>query len=438
MHEKFHYGSAEDINRRAEELGFSLPFGDDTSVLGAPLDIGGTVLANRLGIAPMEGADSDPDGSPSELTAERYTSYAKGGAALIWFEAVSIVSEGRSSATQLLLDERNLDSYKRLIESVKQTGIKENGYEPKLVMQANHSGRYSNPDNRPAPMIAYHNPLFEKDRPVSDDCIVTDDYLKRLEEQFGKSAFLAREAGFDLYDVKSCHGYLLAELCSAYDRPGEYGGSFENRTRLLINGIKAAGAAETKDFRITSRIGIFDGFPYPYGFGSSPEGGDEPDLSEPVRLVRELKDGCGLSMINLTMGNPYQNTHVTRPYDNGKYIPDEHPLTGIHRMISGTGYVKKEVPEMVIYASAPSYLRQFSDIYASGAVSSGACDGMLFGRMSLADPDFPNEILKNGRIDPKRVCLTCGKCAELLRGHVQTGCVVRNSSRYLPLYRTLK
>ena len=75
-----------------------------------------------------------------------------------------------------------------------------------------------------------------------------------------------------------------------------------------------------------------------------------------------------MPMVNLTMGNPYVSIHVTRPYDMGKYIPDEHPLYGIARMIHGIGEVKKAVPQMAISASAPTYLRQYSDLYAAGAI----------------------------------------------------------------------
>ena len=140
-------------------------------------------------------------------------------------------------------------------------------------------------------------------------------------------------------------------------------------------------------------------------------------------------------MIDLTMGNPYATTHVTRPYDMGKYIPDEHPLVGIGRMIHGIGEVKRVVPEMVIYGSAPTYLRQYSDLFTAGAVEEGYCDGMLFGRMSFADPDFANEIVKDGRINPKRVCVTCGKCGDLIRAHKPTGCIVRDSETFMPFYR---
>lgn len=433
--ERFHYKTLEEVKERAEELKVYLPFSSSTDILKTPLKVGNVTFHNRMGIAPMEGADSLEDGSPSDYTIRRYVNEAIGGSALIWFEAISIVPEGRSSKTQLLLTEENVESYKRMNEKIKEAGRKANGFEPYLIMQANHSGRYSNPDNRPAPMIAYRHPQLEQYRAADDSCIVTDDYLKSLEESFGKAALLAKKAGFDAVDIKSCHGYLLAELLSAYDRPGQYGGNYENRTRLLKNGIKAAKVWEDENFQVTCRLGIYDGYEYPWGFGVSEGSGLKPDLKEPIRLVKELYGNCGIQMMNLTMGNPYATTHVTRPFDMGKYESEEHPFTGIGRMIAGIGEVKKAVPEMVIFGSAPTYLRQFADLYTAGAVEEGFCDGMLFGRMAFADPDYANEIIKNGRIDPKRVCMTCGKCGDLIRAHKPTGCVIRDPKTFMPFYK---
>ena len=434
-HEKFHYKSYDELQNQIAELKLHLPFAKNTKILKSPLYVRNVTLPNRLGIAPMEGADSLPDGSPSDYTVRRYVTEAIGGSAVIWFEAISIAEEGRSSGTQLLLTEANLENYKRLTEQIKEAGRKVNGYAPYLIMQANHSGRYSNPGNKPAPMIAYRHPELEQYRAADDSCIVTDDYLKGLEEKFGKAANLAHKAGFDAIDIKACHGYLLAELFSAYTREGMYGGSYDNRTRLLKNGIRAAQVYENEDFMVTSRIGIYDGYPYPLGFGVREDGGLAPDLEEPVKLVTELHKEYGIDLVDLTMGNPYATTHVTRPFDIGKYIPDEHPLTGIARMIHGIGKVKQAVPDMIIYGSAPTYLRQYSDLFTAGAVEAGLCDGMLFGRMAFADPDFANEIIKNGRIDPKRVCVTCGKCGDLIRAHQPTGCVVRDPKTYLPFYK---
>ena len=425
QHEKFTYKSLDELKAKAESLKVHLPF----------LAFGNVVLKNRLGIAPMEGADALPDGSPSRLTTRRYVREAEGGSGLIWFEAISIVPEGRSSAHQLMLTKDNLEQYKRFTEEIKEAGRKANGFAPYLVMQANHSGRYSNPQGRPAPLIAYRHPEYEKLRPADDSCIVSDDYLKSLEEKFGEAALLAREAGFDAVDIKSCHGYLLAELNSAYNRPGQYGGSFENRTRLLRNGIAAAKAYETEDFLVTARIGIFDGFAYPYGFGVKEEEGAVVNAEEPIRLIRSLYKDYGLPMVNLTMGNPYVSTHVTRPYDHGKYVPDEHPLVGVARIINGIGAVKKAVPQMVISASGPSYLRQYSDLFAAGAIEEGLCDEMLFGRMSFANPGFANQIIKDGCMDVKKTCVACGKCGDLIRAGKPTGCVVRDTETYLGYYR---
>ena len=434
-HERFAYKSLEDIRRKAEELQVHLPFAKDTHVLMQEVSFGNVTLKNRMGVAPMEGADALADGSPSELTLRRYVRDAQGGSAMIWFEAISIVPEGRSSAHQLMLTRENLEHYKRFTAAIREAGMRANGFAPYLVMQANHSGRYSNPQGKPAPMIAYRHPEYEKLRPADDGCIVTDDYLKGLEESFGEAALLAKEAGFDAVDIKACHGYLLMELLSAYQRPGLYGGSLENRSRLLRNAIAAAKVYEDARFLVTARIGIYDGFAWPYGFGVREGKGSEPDMEEPVSLVRMLYEKYGLPMVNLTMGNPYVSTHVTRPFDGGKYIPDEHPLYGVARLINGIGRVKKAVPGMFISASGPSYLRQYSDLYAAGAVEEGLCDNMLFGRMSFADPEFPRQIMENGRIAAGQTCVACGICGDLIGAGKPPGCTVRDTDVYLKYYR---
>lgn len=171
-HERFHYKTPEEIKEKAEELQVHLPFAKDTHVLTEEVSFGNVTLKNRMGIAPMEGADALPDGSPSELTVRRYEREAQGAAAMTWFEAISIVPEGRSSAHHLMLTKENMLKYQKLTAAVKEAGIKANGFAPYLVMQANHSVRYSNPQGKPAPLIAYRHPEYEKLRPADDSCIV--------------------------------------------------------------------------------------------------------------------------------------------------------------------------------------------------------------------------------------------------------------------------
>src|SRR5699024_8927378 len=132
--------------------------------------------------------------------------------------------------------------------------------------------------------------------------------------------------------IKCCHRYLNSELLSAYTREGAFGGSLENRTRLLRHGVKNAMDATGKDFIVTSRLNVYDGSVHPYGWGVRPEGGTEVDLTEPLELVGRLHRELGMELLDVTIGNPYFNPHVNRPYDNGPYIPDEHPLEGVARM----------------------------------------------------------------------------------------------------------
>ena len=426
-HETFHYASLNDVRQTAERLHAFLPIQEDLSPLYAPLTLAGKTVNNRIAFQPMEGTDGTEDGAPDKWTIRRYERFAKAGPGVIWFEAVATVPEGRASAHQLYLTEKNVDEFKRLTDRMREISLKENGYAPLIVMQATNSGRYSKPTGKPEPIIAYRCPPLEEglDQPFR---VLTDDELRRYEAAFEATAKLSQQAGFDGMDVKCCHRYLACELLSAYTRPGEYGGSYENRTRFLKNAYRAAKAGISGDFFLTSRLNVYDGFAYPYGFGVH-EGSLEPDLTEPIRLIGELKDEFDIPLINVTMGNPYKNPHVNRPYDHGNYVPDEHPFTGLGRMMAGVKEIQEALPNLPVLGSAFSYLRQFAPNLAAGMVASGACAMAGFGRMAFADPEFVRQC-RNGGIDKKSVCVTCGGCAALLRAGRPAGCIVRDREVY--------
>ena len=115
------------------------------------MQIGGKTIPNRLVCQAMEGCDGTFTGEPDQLTKRRYDRFAKGGAGLIWFEATAVLPEGRANPRQLYIHKDNLDDFKRQVETIKETALKENGYEPLVIMQATHSGRYSKPEGKPAP-----------------------------------------------------------------------------------------------------------------------------------------------------------------------------------------------------------------------------------------------------------------------------------------------
>lgn len=433
-HEKFHYKQLDELQAKLNELDVALPLSENMDVLRREVKIGSKTCANSIAIQPMEGCDGTADGCPDTLTLRRYDRFARSGAGLIWAEAVAVVEEGRANPRQLWLHEENLAAFQKFVADIKETCIKENGFEPVVIMQATHSGRYSKPHGAPAPLIAYNNPIFEGDNPIPSDRILSDDYLMALEEKFGEAAKLAERAGFDGVDIKCCHRYLNSELLSAYTREGAFGGSLENRTRLLRHGVKNAMDATGKDFIVTSRLNVYDGFVHPYGWGVRPEGGTEVDLTEPLELVGRLHNELGMELLDVTIGNPYFNPHVNRPYDSGPYIPDEHPLEGVARMYHCVGAVQKAYPALKVISSGLSYLRQFSANLAAGAVEQGYCTMAGFGREAFAYPQFANDLLKNGAMDADKCCIACGKCTELMRAGSTAGCVIRDPE-YLPIYR---
>ncbi len=427
------YMTEDDFAQQNRVLGTDLPYALDTAMLSAPLLVGSKQIANRLACQAMEGCDGTATGEPGELTLRRYDRFARGGAGLIWFEATAVMEEGRANPCQLWIREENLDAFKQIVEDIKEAGLKENGYEPVVIMQATHSGRYSKPHGKPAPLIAYNNPVFEGDNPIDASRIVTDDHIDRISNALVTGARLAEKAGFDGVDIKCCHRYLNSELLSAYNRPGKYGGSLENRTRLLRESINGAIDSCGTDFIITSRMNVYDGFAYPYGFGVAEAGGLDFDPTEPVWLLKQLRSS-GVKMVNITMGNPYFNPHVNRPFAVGGYTAEEHPLQGVARMLKGTALLKQEVPEMKILCSALSYLGVAAPNVAAGFIENGGFDLAGFGRQIFAYPDFAKDIMRYGALDKKKVCICCSKCTGIMRAGGTPGCVIRDKEVYGPLY----
>lgn len=431
----FNYSSLEELKKESEKQGAAFPISENLSLLSSPLFLKNHTLPNRLAIQPMEGCDGNRDGSPGELTLRRYRRFAESGAALLWAEATAVLHEGRANPRQLMLTEKNLDSFKAMAEEIKEICMKKHGFSPFLILQATHSGRYSKPDGKPAPIFAYHSPIFEKDRPLEETGMVADDHLKELEEAYGKTARLAEKAGFDGVDVKACHRYLISETLSAFTRPGQYGGSFENRTRLFRNALSAARASMSSSMLLTSRLNLYDGFAYPWGWGVAEGSGETPDLTEPVALIELLKNAYEMELLDYTIGNPYFNPHVNRPCDFGPYALPESPLTGVARMCSLIGEAKAAVPDIKVISSGNTYLRQFSPYLAAGMLEQGKADLIGFGRMAFAYPEFAADILQKGGLEPKKCCITCSKCTQLMRAGSTAGCVIRDAEVYMPIYK---
>ncbi len=394
-------------------------------MIESSIQIGSAKICNRVVLQPMEGCDCNLDGSPSELTIQKYRKAAKSGAGLVWFEANAVCPEGRTNPRQMMLTKENLPAFKALLQELRETAEKECGIRQTFILQLTHSGRQSI-----TPMIAYRHPIYEVRRPAKDEYIVTDEYLDTLAEKYAASARLAVEAGFDGVDVKSCHGYLFQELLSAFSRPGRYGGSFENRVRLYLDCVRAVKAAIPEDFLLTSRLSVSDMVEKPYGFGTNEA--NELDMTEPDKLIGLLVDE-GLQILNVTVGNPYHNPHVNRPYRKGGYEPPEAPAVGLARFAYIEKHIKETFPGLPVVGSGLSYYREDLMEQSEKLLADGCCDLVGYGRVWLAYPEFYRDYTA-GNFVAKKCCLACSKCTELMRAGQVSGCAVFNEY-YRNLYK---
>ena len=437
-HERFRFKALETLLAKVEELELELPAERDLSPLARRVRIGRKETPNALAVHPMEGCDGTADGRPGELTLRRYLRFAHGGAGLLWFEATAVVPEGRANPRQLLLVSENAADFAALREKALAAGREANGpaYEPFTVLQLTHSGRYSRPLDQPAPILAHHDGVLDKVLGIPADYpLIPDEELDRLQDRYVMAARLAQQCGFDAVDIKSCHRYLISELLAAHTRSGRYGGPFENRTRLLLSVVRRI-REELPTLALCIRLNVYDGHPYPWGWGVDREDPARPDLSEPLRLIGLLQE-AGVAAINITAGNPYFTPHINRPFDTnvlGGYTPDEHPLQGVARLIHLARQVKQTYPELVVVGTGYSWLRQYFGHVAAAVVRRGWADLVGVGRGAFAYPDFARDLLTQGELDPRKTCITCSRCTQIMRDHGRTGCVPFDKEVYGPIY----
>ena len=376
----------------------------------------------------MEGCDGTFGGGVDELTRRRYLRFAESGAGIIWFEATAVTNEGRANPRQLFLNEETKESFKSLVREIKEVSLKENGFEPVIIVQLTHSGRFSKPNGTPEPIVAYRNSHWEIGKENQPYTVATDDYLKTIPQKYYNAAVLACEAGFDGIDVKCCHGYLFNELLSAKERDGIYGGCLENRTRLYFECIDAVKKAVGESVFVTTRLNACDCFPYPFGFGVDEN--NNIDLTETKVIIRGLYEK-GVRLVNLTLGNPYLIPHINRPCMNA---PEDGKI-GLERIYGVTKELNSDFPDMHFIASGLTYPGENAMEYAEKIINDGIADFAGFGRLTFAYPLFYKDYIEKGKLDKNKLCLKCSKCTELMRAGTVAGCPIRDGEVYMPYYQ---
>jgi 2,4-dienoyl-CoA reductase-like NADH-dependent reductase (Old Yellow Enzyme family) len=446
------FKTASDLRAHMNKLGLALDL-DDT--LGAGKDAplaqpyrlpDGFVIGNRFCVLPMEGWDGTPDGCPSELTIRRWQHFGASGAKLVWGgEAVAVRHDGRANPNQLTISEPNVSALARLREKLVAAHQQSFGNTDDLLigLQLTHSGRFCRPNDkkRLEPKILYHHPLLDRKFGVPPDYpVTTDDEVLHLIDDYIAAAKRARRAGFAFVDLKHCHGYLGHEFLSAFDRPGKFGGSFENRTRFvreLVAGIRANAPGLGIGVRLSAfdfvpfRPGAngvgepekFDGTTYRYAFGGDGTGVGI-DLTEPKQFL-DLLASLGIRMVCITAASPYYNPHLMRPATfppSDGYQPPEDPLVGVARVVNVTAELKKHRPDLLVVGSTHSYLQDYVPNVAQYLVRIGRADFAGLGRMMLTYPEMVADVLAGRPLQRKRICRTFSDCTTAPRNGMVSGC----------------
>lgn len=428
-----------DFRAHLETLEIELPVVDEVTAEGPMTEAvsfvdgsaGEQRSPNRFAILPMEGWDATTDGRPTDLVRRRWGRFGASGAGLVWGEATAVRLDGRANPNQLVLDEagvEGLSELRRLLDPSQLSGL-----------QLTHSGRYARPIDAPRPRTAYEHPVLDGRVGVDGSVVFSDDELDELVEAYIAAAVRARDAGFDFVDVKHCHGYLLHELLSAYDRPGRFGGDLAGRTnflRLVVAGIRD----RAPNLAIAVRLSIFDLVPfkpgadgvgvpdadddYRFAFGGSQKSGRDVDLAEPVELLDILND-LGVGLVCATAGSPYYNPHIQRPAffpPSDGYRPPEDPLIGVARLIRATADLKARHPEMTIIGAGYSYLQEWLAHVGQAVVATGGADMIGLGRMALSYPNMPNDVLRGQPFERSLLCRTFSDCTTAPRSGLISGC----------------
>jgi len=456
--------SVADFRAHLAALGLDLPCEETictraTSPLAESVknvSVNGKEIGNRWAIHPMEGWDAAATGAATGEVRRRWQRFGQSGAKLIYGgEAMAVRPDGRANPNQLIISEENKGDLAELRNILVKAHEEQHGASDDLVIgfQLTHSGRFCKPNDkkRLEPRVAYRHPILDRKFNVtSDEQLFSDTEIEQLIFKYIEAAKIAWDAGADFVDLKHCHGYLLHEFLSAFIRPGKYGGSFENRTRILreiVSGIRGSGNKIDLGVRLSAfdfvpfkpdparssagRLGpgIPEEFshclPYRYAFGVNQENPVEYDLTETKRFIA-LCSELGIKIINLSAGSPYYNPHIQRPAaypPSDGYQPAHDPLIDVARQIQVVRELKSSAPrDLLFVGSAYSYLQEYLPHVAQGVVRNGWTDVVGIGRMTLSYPTVFNDALQTGMLNPKSICRTFSDCTTAPRNGMISGC----------------
>lgn len=354
-----------------------LPLPPDFSMsrLFSPFQLKGVTLRNRIAVPPMC-QYSAVDGVPNAWHLAHYTGLARGGAGLVIVEATGVSAEGRITPGCLgLWNNVQADALAPIAAAIAETGAVPG-------IQIGHAGRKASAnlpwegddhmaedDARGWPTLAPSAIAFGGGLSKLPQEMTLDD-IKRVQADFVSAAERARDAGFKWLELHFAHGYLAQSFFSAYSnqRDDQYGGSFDNRARFLLETVAAVRAVWPADLPLTARMGVIE-----Y------DGRDEETVAESIELVRQMRER-GLDLLNVSI-NFVIPTGVV-PWGTPSFLAP----------------IAQRVRDEVGIAVAVGWCVDGAEA-AEDIVQKQQSDLVMIGRAHLANPHYPYQLAQELGVD---------------------------------------
>lgn len=264
------------------------------SLLFSPLTIGTNTYKNRIVMSPMCQYSSE-DGLANDWHYIHLTTRAIGGVGLIMQEATAVSPEGRISPKDLgIWKDEHIPPLKRIVDAV-------HLHQAKIGIQLAHAGRKAStsilwqgtqplkPNEGAWQTLAPSAIPFDAHYPQPEALSIEG--IRQIIHQFKVAATRAVAAGYDVIEIHAAHGYLLHEFLSpiANHRTDEYGGSFENRCRLLLECVSEIKSVIPSTVNLFVRISAIDYLENAW------------DLEQSINLSKTLKT-MGVDLIDVSSG----------------------------------------------------------------------------------------------------------------------------------------
>jgi 2,4-dienoyl-CoA reductase-like NADH-dependent reductase (Old Yellow Enzyme family)/thioredoxin reductase len=384
--------------------------------LFSPGSIGTLELRNRLIMCPMGEGLANPDGTVSDRQINYYGARARGGVGLVTVGS-AVVAYPRaafSSRMTAISDPKYLPGLRALATRAHDHGAR---IAPQLV----HDGQYALEDmiagrpllvpspfqprtpDRIALMMtteeqAARNAPFQAPAARLEYRVATEEDIAAVIEQFVGAAALAREAGFDGVELHAGHGYLIDSFLSPVmnRRTDQWGGTIENRARLLCEIVRSIRLRLGRDFPVWCRLNARERFV---------AGGET--LGDAIEIAKRAV-AAGLDAIHLTINaNPAMGITATAghtPHEPGALLDDAAAMKAA-----------LDAPVIAFGRIGPDMAEQ--------ALADGKADFIAMGRKLLADPELPNKLAR-GAAGEIRPCIYQYRCVGNLYFRSSIACAV--------------